>query len=180
MNMYKDIDPYEYMNTIMQGVKKGVLLTTKKDAIVNTMTISWGQMGIEWDKLIFTTYVRTGRFTHEQLENGEFSINIPTDRNKAGKILGYAGTKSGYNTNKIKDLGLTLVEGKNISVPGIRECPLTLECRVIYKQLQDSSAISRELIESMYPQNVDSDFHGSNKDFHTMFYGEIVSAYILD
>ncbi len=178
--MHKEIDPYDYMNTILQGIRKGVLLTTKKDDIVNTMTISWGQIGIEWNKLIFTSYVRTGRFTHEQLKSGEFSINIPIDREGAGKILGYAGTVSGRNTDKIKDLGLTLIEGKNISVPGIRECPLTLECRVLYKQLQDSSAIPEKFLESMYPQDVDSGFHGANRDFHTMFYGEIVSSYILE
>ena len=178
--MYKEIDPYEYMNVIMEGIKKGVLLTTKKDGVVNTMTISWGQIGIEWNTLIFTTYVRTGRFTHEQLESGEFSINIPMDRKKAGKILGYAGTKSGHNTDKIEDLGLTLTDGKNISVPGIKECPLTLECRILYKQLQDSSAIPEEFIKTMYPQDVDSTYHSANKDFHTMFYGEIVSAYILE
>lgn len=178
--MYREIDPYEYMNTILQGIKKGVLLTSKKDGTVNTMTISWGQIGIEWSRLMFTCYVRTGRFTHEQLESGEFSINIPLDRSNASKILGYAGTKSGKNTDKIADLGLTLIEGQHISVPGIKEFPLTLECRVVYKQLQDSSQIPQEYMKPMYPQDVGSDYPGANKDFHTMFYGEIVSAYILE
>lgn len=28
-------------------------------------------------------------------------------------------------------------------------------------------------------QDVDSSFHGANKDYHTAYYGEIVSAYII-
>lgn len=30
-----------------------------------------------------------------------------------------------------------------------------------------------------YPQDVDGLFHGENRDFHTTYYGEIISAYIV-
>jgi len=41
------------------------------------MTISWGTLGIEWNKPIFTAFIREGRFTKELLdESGEFTINI--------------------------------------------------------------------------------------------------------
>lgn len=58
--------------------KKGVLLTTKTDEKVNSMVISWGTLGIEWAKPIFTVFVRENRFTKHQLDkNPEFTINIP-------------------------------------------------------------------------------------------------------
>lgn len=176
----KEIDVLEYAKEILSGVKTGVLLTTKANDTVNTMTISWGQLGIEWNKNLFTVYVRENRFTKKLLEkNGEFTINIPFgDFDK--KILGFAGTKSGKDIDKIKELGLTLVDGEKISVPGIKELPLTLECKVIYKQTQDHNAIPTELQQRFYPQDVASDFSGANKDFHTMYYGEIVSAYIIE
>lgn len=106
------------------------------------MTISWGTLGIEWEKSIFTVFVRENRFTKHQLKkNPEFTINIPIgefDR----KILGVCGTKSGHTTDKISELNFSLEEPKSISVPGIKELPSTLECKVIYKQKQDKNEIT--------------------------------------
>ena len=182
--MKKEIDVFDYTTEIMKAVKKGVLLTTKAEGKVNSMTISWGTFGIEWGKPLFTTFVREHRFTKEQLEkNPQFTINIPYGEESiknAGKILGFCGTKSGKNVDKVKELNLTLEEGENISVPGIKELPLTLECRIVYKQKQDFGAMSKEMIERYYPQDVDSSFSGANKDIHIAYYGEIVKAYIAE
>ena len=108
------------------------------------MTVSWGALGIEWAKPIVTIYVRKHRFTHEQLEkNPEFTLNIPFGGFNR-KILGIAGTKSGRNLDKIMEPGVALEDPETISVPGIRELPLTLECRVVYKQDQDPQNIKPE------------------------------------
>lgn len=178
--MKKEIEVFDYANEIMKAVETGVLLTTKADGKVNSMTISWGTLGIEWAKPIFTVFVREHRFTKGQLEkNPEFTINIPYgDFDK--KILGVCGTKSGRELDKIKELNLTLETPDHISVPGIKELPLTLECRIIYKQKQDESEITEENKSIFYPQDVDSLFHSANKDFHTAYYGEIVGAYIIE
>lgn len=170
----------DYVSEIMKAVKKGVLITTKNGAEVNCMTISWGQIGIEWNRMIFTAFVRTGRHTHKMLEeSGEFSINIGME-GKVGKILGFCGTKSGADVDKVNELGLTLVPGTVISTPGIKELPLTLECKLIYKQLQDKKEIPSEINANFYPQDVPSSDCGSNRDYHTMFCGEIVRAYIIE
>lgn len=175
-----EIDVYEYVNHILTQLKKGILITTKVDEKVNPMTISWGQIGIEWNRLIFTTFVRTGRFTHHMLEKQrEFTVNIPMG-GKVSKILGFCGTKSGKEYDKIEELNLTLVEGSHIDVPAIKELPLTLECKVIYTQLQEKTSIPDELKPEFYPEAVPSDYHGANRDFHTMFIGEIVGAYIVE
>lgn len=178
--MKKEIQVFDYASEIMKAVKTGVLLTTKSDDKVNSMTISWGTLGIEWGKPIFTVFVRENRFTKEQLEkNPEFTINIPMGEfNK--KILGFCGTKSGYNIDKISELNLTLESPDKISVPAIKELPLTLECKVVYKQEQDRNEICEEIKKVFYPQDVDSLYHGANKDFHTAYYGEIISAYIVE
>ena len=178
--MKKEIEVFDYASEIMKAVKTGVLVTTKVADKVNSMTVSWGTLGIEWGKPIFTIYVRENRFTKQQLENNpEFTVNIPIGEFNR-KILGVCGTKSGHTTDKISELNLTLEESDNISVPGIKEFPLTLECKVIYKQKQDKNEITDEILKDCYPQDVDSSFHGANKDFHTAYYGEIVSAYIIE
>ena len=66
--MKKEIQVFDYASEIMKAVKTGVLLTTKSDDKVNSMTISWGTLGIEWGKPIFTVFVRENRFTKEQIE----------------------------------------------------------------------------------------------------------------
>lgn len=178
--MKKEIEVFDYANEIMKAVKTGVLLTTKADDKVNSMTIGWGTLGIEWSKPIFTVFVRENRFTKHQLEqNPEFTINIPYGAFDK-KILGVCGTKSGRELDKIKELNLTLEKPNHISVPAVKELPLTLECRVIYKQKQDEREITAENRKTFYPQDVDSLFHGANKDFHIAYYGEIVSAYIIE
>lgn len=165
---------------ILSKLQKGVLLTTKSNGKVNTMTISWGTLGIEWAKPIFTVFVRENRTTRTFLEeNPEFTINVPYGAFDK-KILGICGTRTGRDTDKIALAGLTLEEPEKISVPAIKELPLTLECRVVYKQKQDAGEITEENSRKFYPQDVGSTFHGANRDYHTAYYGEIVAAYILE
>ena len=172
--MKKTIDVYEHMGEILKGVKSGVLITGKADDKVNSMTISWGMVGIEWGKPIFVTFIRENRFTRSLIEKtGEFTVSIPID-DSAKKILGFCGSKSGRDIDKAKEIGLTYEEPEMTSVPGVKELPLTLECKVVYKQAQDINAMIEENKAKFYPQDVDSLFTGSNKDTHVAYYGEIV------
>ena len=170
--MKKFVDAFDYAGTICKALPRGILMTTAAEGKVNTMTIGWGTIGIEWGKPVFIAFVRDSRYTKELLDqNGEFTINVPLgDLDK--KILGYCGTKSGRDTDKIADLGLTLEPGEKVSVPGIRELPLTLECKVIYRQWQEENRLPADLYERYYP--------GPVGDYHTAFYGEIVSAYVIE
>lgn len=174
--MKKYIDAFDYAGYICKAMRKGILLTTKSGEEVNTMTIGWGKIGIEWNKPVFIAYVRESRYTKTLLEeNGEFTVNVPFG-NFDSKILGYCGSKSGRDTDKIHDLGLTLIESDQLTVPGIKEFPLTLECRVIYKQKQDLNAIPDTLIKRFYPVEGENDY----QDYHIAYYGEIVSAYLIE
>ena len=170
--MKKFVDAFDYAGHICKALPRGILMTTAAEGKVNTMTIGWGTIGIEWGKPIFIAFVRDSRYTRELLDkNGEFTINVPLgDIDK--KILGYCGTKSGRDTDKIADLGLTLENGEKVSVPGIKELPLTLECKVIYRQWQEENRLPADLYERYYP--------GPVGDYHTAFYGEILSAYVIE
>ena len=174
--MKQTVDAFDYAGHICKAMKKGILLTTKSDDQVNTMTIGWGHIGIEWGKPIFVAYVRESRHTKPMLDaSGEFTVNIPMGQIDA-KILGYCGTKSGRDTDKIKDLGLTLEEGETIAVPGIKELPLTLECKVIFHQDQDESILPAELYDRYYPATEGY----PQGDYHTAYYGQILNAYIIE
>lgn len=173
--MKKQVNAFDYAGDICKALPKGILITTKNGDFVNAMTIGWGHIGIEWSRPIFVAYVRESRHTKTMLDNnGEFTINVPVgefDRN----ILVVCGRKSGRDMDKIKELGLHLVESDVVSVPGIAELPLTLECKVIYKQKQDLSAIPDDIIKTYYPAD-----NTGFQDYHYAYYGEIVNAYIIE
>ena len=177
--MKKFVDPFDYAGIICKSMKKGILLTTKAHEKVNTMTIGWGTMGIEWGKPVFVGYVRESRFTREMLdENGEFTINVPMGEIDS-RILGYCGTKSGRDTDKFNELGLEAVDSDVVSVPGIRQLPLTLECKVLTSKIQNIPMLPENLQNRYYPKGVDSSNPGSNEDFHIAYYGEIVNSYLI-
>lgn len=173
--MKREINVLDYANQIISATKTGVLVTTKAQGQVNSMTISWGTLGIEWGKLIYTVFVRTSRHTKTLLDQSmEFTINIPMDGN-CKEILSFCGTKSRRDVDKIKHLNLTLESALLIETPAIKELPLTLECKVIYKQYQEESAINQECKQRYYPESIESE-----GDYHTAYYGEIVAAYIIE
>ena len=137
--MKKTIDVYEHMGEILKGVKSGVLITGKADDKVNSMTISWGMVGIEWGKPIFVTFIRENRFTRSLIEKtGEFTVSIPID-DSAKKILGFCGSKSGRDIDKAKEIGLTYEEPEMTSVPGY-------ECNDRRKQSKILSAGCRQFV----------------------------------
>ena len=168
--MKKFVNAFDYAGEICKAMPQGILMTTAAEGQVNTMTIGWGTIGIQWGKPVFIAFVRDSRHTMDMLnEVGEFTVNVPMgDIDK--KILGYCGTKSGRDTDKIADMAMTLEAPEVISVPGIKELPLTLECKVIYRQRQENDKIPADLFDRYYPAG----------DFHTAFYGEIVSAYVIE
>lgn len=165
------VDAFDYAGHICKAMKpNGILLTTAAHGKVNTMTIGWGTIGVDWSRPVFIAYVRESRYTKEMLEaNGEFTVNIPIGPIDK-RMLGYCGTKSGRDTDKIADMGLHTVESDVVSVPGIAELPLTLECKVLYKEEQDLSRIPADIIAQYYPKG----------DHHHVYYGQIVNAYLIE
>ena len=173
--MKRKIALWDEAGYILDQLGKGVLLTAAADGKVNTMTIAWGALGIQWKKPVFIAFVRESRYTKEFLDkNPEFTVNIPYGQYDKS-ILSICGTRSGRDIDKIQELGLTLEESETVSVPGIRQLPLTLECKIIYRQAQDPGEITPENTARYYPK----DQNGTG-DYHTAYYGEVTAAYIIE
>lgn len=158
----------ENLEVAMENLhKKGAFLTVKDGEKVNTMTISWGNVGFEWKKPIFTALIRKSRYTHELIENsGEFTISIPLEMDLQ-EALAFCGTKSGRDVDKFEKCQLKVADSKNIDTPVIADCGFIYECKVVYKQDMDLSLLSDEIKKSSYPDD----------DYHTIYYGEIVACY---
>lgn len=174
--MREKIDVAEYAPTILRELPKGVLLTARADGRANPMTIGWGTLGVEWGRELFVAYVRSSRFTYGLIDrSGEFTVSVPMRTGekdhdqRIGQILAVCGSKSGRDMDKVAELGLTLVEGEEAGAPAVRELPLTLECRVLFKSEQDEALLRGDLRERYYSADAP----------HTAYYAEIVSAYLL-
>lgn len=167
---YRDISYNEQSTEMFEQLSKGIFMTTKVNNKVNTMTIAWGGLNIVWNRKVFVAYVRYSRDTYDMLqETNEFTISIPLYK-KLNKELGYCGTKSGRETDKISDCKLETRPGRILETPILSDCEMHYECKIIYRQAEEPNSIPKEVLKKYYPNN----------DFHVIFYGEIVDSYILE
>lgn len=174
--MKREINPFDYAGDIFKALPEGILLTSEAEDCVNAMTIGWGTLGIEWGVPIFAAYVRTTRFTYDLIERtGEFTICAPYGElsKTAAKAIGICGSKSGRDVDKLAKAGVHLVEADIVRPPAIKELPLTLECRVVFSQLQPIKDIDNRFGKFYVPNTAHS-------EPHVAYYGEILKAYIIE
>lgn len=178
LTMREKIDVFDCSEQILKALRRGILLNTNGDKF-NSMVISWGHFGILWGKPTFAVYVRENRYTKAQLDKTrEFTLSIPLDKPDP-RISKVCGMQSGHRIDKVSEACLTLAEPEVNHTPAVAEYPMTLECRVVYSQRQDLSLLPEDIREANYPQDVDGSAPLANRDPHTLYVGEIVSAYIL-
>ena len=171
--MKEKINAFDFAAQLNKALPQGILLNTFGDKF-NSMVIGWGYLGTIWGLQTYTVFVRQSRYTKEQLDKtGEFTISAPVSGKLSKEVFRICGSQSGRDVDKEKAAGLTLVKSENIRTPGIKEVPLTLECRVLYRQDQVLENIPEEIRKQYYNHGTDSG------DFHTAYIAQIVDAYII-
>ncbi len=171
--MKEKINAFDYAEQLNKALPQGILLNTNGEKF-NSMVIGWGYLGTLWSLPTYTVFVRQSRYTKAQLDKtGEFTVSAPVSGKLSKEVFRICGTLSGRDVDKEKEAGLTLVDAEEISTPGIKEVPLTLECKVLYKQDQVLEDIPEDIRERFYSRGSD------NGDFHTAYIGQIVDAYII-
>lgn len=169
MSEFEEIKVNEIKNNPFEMIGTDwMLITAKKNNKVNTMTVSWGGLGVVWNKNVVTVYIRPQRYTKEFIDESDtFSITVLSDEYR--KELSYLGTVSGRNQDKIKNTGLTVVEDNN--TPYISEGNLVLICKKLYSQeMNKESFINDSLVHKNYLKG----------DFHTMYIGEIIKVLVKE
>ena len=177
--MKEKIDVNEYAQLITDMLGKGGFLLNTNGEKFNSMVIGWGHLGRIWNIRTFAAYVRQSRYTKAQIDRtGEFTLSIPLTAPdpEIGRIC---GTLSGRDIDKVKEANLTLEPPQTNHTPGIKEYPLTVECRVLYAQDQDLSKIPENIQNACYPSLVPGSTDPADRDFHTMYIAEILDAYII-
>ena len=158
----KSIKPEELQkNTFSMIGKEWLLVTACKEGKVNTMTASWGGLGVMWGKNVAFIVLRPQRYTKEFVDAGEtFSLSVLDESYR--KTLSYLGTVSGRNEDKVAKSGLTVTEEDGTQY--FEEANTVLVCRKLYAQPYDPSCfIDKSCDEKWYPE----------KDYHTMYIAEI-------
>lgn len=145
-----------------------MLVTAGTEDKCNTMTASWGGLGVIWHKNVATIYIRPERYTYELIEKEEyFTLSFFGDEYKS--VLAKCGSTSGRDMDKIKENGLT-VKASDKGGVYFAQAELVLVCRKRYAQDLDTS-----LMLGLDP----SDYYGADHGgVHRMYIGEIVQALV--
>ena len=100
-----------------------------KEGNANIITVAWAGT-VCTNPPMLTISIRPERYSYHMIrETGEFVVNLTTE--ELARATDYCGVRSGRDTDKWADMGLTKEKASKVSVPLIRECPVNLECRVV-------------------------------------------------
>lgn len=135
--------------------KDWMLITAGNSLSFNTMTASWGSMGFLWGKPVVTIFVRPQRHTYGFIENNEvFTLSFFSEEYR--KALTLCGTKSGRDTDKVKEAGITPYEPAQNCV-SFEEARLIFKCKKLYKSLlKEDNFIDKDILPKWYK---DGDLH---------------------
>jgi len=166
---FKEIKPEELQkNPFTMIGKEWLLVTAEKEGKANTMTASWGGVGVMWGKNVAFLVLRPQRYTKEFVDASKtFSLSVLDESFR--KTYGYLGSVSGRNEDKIAKSGLTVVhEGET---PYFEEANTVLVCRKLYAQeYRPECFLEEEPDKKWYP----------DKDYHTMYIAEIEKVLIKE
>ena len=158
----KSFNPFDLIG------QKWMLISAGTEDKWNTMTASWGAMGVMWGKNAVTVYIRPQRYTKEFVDREEtFTISVLGEQYR--KALSYCGKVTGKDMDKIKEAGLTpyFTDGTT----GIEEADMIMVCKKMYHDtIKPECFDETENDSKWYPE----------KDYHTMYIAEIQKVLVRE
>ena len=162
MNRFSAIDPKKLVENPFSLIGDEWMLITAGDGTqCNTMTASWGGVGVLWNLPVAFSFVRPQRHTYQFMEQADtYSLSfLPEEYRPA---LRYCGSHSGRDGDKFAATGLSVFhEG---DTPCIEQARLILVCRKLHT------------VDFSPEQFVDPTLltHYKANDFHRQYVGEIL------
>lgn len=156
------VDLVEF-NPFNQIGKNWALISAGNKADYNTMTVSWGGLGVIWNKNVAYIFIRESRHTKHLIDEGDFFTVAFMDE-KYREAMNYCGSHSGRDTaDKFSDSGLTAAFKFGIPYPD--EANFVILCRKMAAvPIDKDSFIDSDIEPKFYPEG----------DFHTMYIGEVI------
>ena len=145
-----------------------MLITAGDQSGYNTMTASWGGLGVLWGKNVATCYIRPQRYTKEFVDTRDtFTLSFyPAEKKDA---LSYLGKVSGRDEDKVKKVGFTPAFTNGNAY--FEEAELVLVCRKMSRTpLRPEQFLDETVDGRWYP----------NKDYHEMYIAEVIDVLVKE
>ena len=148
--------------------KEWMLVTAGDEKKHNTMTASWGAMGVMWGRNVVSVYLRPQRYTKEFVDAGElFTVSFYSEEHR--DALNICGTKSGRDCDKEKEAGLTPYYTDGTTA--FKEADMIFVCRKMYAQPMGPKYFTEDWIDGKwYP----------DKDYHVMYMASIEKVLVKE
>lgn len=162
--MFQKVDPKTLdLNPFSAIGDQWMLITAGTPERLNTMTASWGGLGVLWGVPMATAYIRPQRYTKGFVdEHSYFTLSFFDESFRPQ--LNLCGAKSGKDIDKVKECGFTVAAGEG-NTPYFEQAELVLVCRKRMTVPMDPALMPEDVKEKWY-----------KGDYHTMYWGEIVEA----
>lgn len=167
MSSFYEIKPEAIQGNPFQMIgKEWMLITAAKEGVVNTMTASWGGLGVMWNKNVAYIVIRPQRYTKKFVDTADtFSLTF-FDKGFQGE-LAYLGRVSGKDEDKISKANLEVLYSDE--TPYFENASMAMICRKLYSQeYKEEGFVDTQVREQSYP----------NKDFHTLYIAEVTKVLI--
>lgn len=152
------------MNPFTKIGKEWALVTAGNKSKFNTMTVSWGGVGVLWGKNVTYIFIRQSRYTKELIDSGDF-FSLSFFGEEYRSALNYCGANSGRDKDKFAEAGLTPAFRHSIPYPD--EANLVILCRKMAAvPITEDTFIDKDLMSKWYKDN----------NMHTMYVGEIIDV----
>ncbi|MFW5820724.1 MAG: flavin reductase [Bacteroidota bacterium] len=166
--VFKKILPKHISDNVFKAIGDDwMLISAGNMKSWNTMTASWGTLGILWNIPIAICFIRPQRYTYEFAERSDY-YTLSFFGNEHREILNFCGTRSGRDYDKADETGLKVFETEHGNI-GFEQARLILECKKIYADnIRPENFILEDLIPKNYPK----------KDFHRFYIGKLENVLI--
>lgn len=151
-----EFNPFEKIS------KEWMLITAGDEKKSNTMTASWGGVGIMWGKNVVTVYIRPQRYTKEFVDaNDTFTVSfLPEEKREALKVCGRISGRDVEDKWESAGIHPYAVD----ETIGVEEADMIFVCKKLYHQEMKPECFDEtENDVKWYP----------DKDYHMMYIAEI-------
>ena len=161
--MFQSIDPKQLQENVFSLIgDQWTLITAGTPDHCNTMTASWGGVGVLWNANVTFSFVRPSRYTYTFMEQEKY-YTLSFFGADCRRALQLCGSKSGRDIDKVAETGLTPV----FDAPAyFAEAELVLVCRKLYTQDLDTDRLLDPALMANYKDG----------DVHRMYVGEITKV----
>jgi flavin reductase (DIM6/NTAB) family NADH-FMN oxidoreductase RutF len=147
------------------------VITAGNPAHYNSMVASWGGWGILFNRPSTWCFLRSSRYTLELIRKEQaYTMTYFDDAYKEDILL--FGTKSGRDTDKMKESKLTSVQTPAGNMT-YKEARLILECKLV-----EVTTVSPGDFHTDEGRQFITDAHAETNDYHKIVFGEITSVWL--